>query len=243
MAVVSDPTPTRRGPRPARTVSGRPLSPTRAGLLETLEAQPQATSIPALVALTGLHANTLRDHLDGLLRSGLVARRPAEVKGPGRQGWLYEAVHRDADAGSTYAGLAATLAAMVVRTSPDPAGEASRAGVAWGQRLAREATDAGSAAGEASRGKAGTDVIARRKVVGLFAEMGFAPETDDDATVVRLTRCPLLEAAHQQPDVVCSVHLGIARGALELYGADPGGAELLPFAEPGACLLHLAPSC
>jgi len=69
--------------------------------------------------------------------------------------------------------------------------------------------------------------------------MGFAPEPDHDATEVRLTRCPLLEAAHQQPDIVCSVHLGIAEGALETYGAGTEGLELLPFHEPGACLLRL----
>jgi predicted ArsR family transcriptional regulator len=77
-------------------------------------------------------------------------------------------------------------------------------------------------------------------VVELLDHMGFEPRTDATARSVRLTRCPLLEAAHQYPDVVCGVHLGLARGALEQYGADPAGAELLPFVEPGACRLHLA---
>jgi predicted ArsR family transcriptional regulator len=49
----------------------------------------------------------------------------------------------------------------------------------------------------------------------------------------------LLEAAHKYPEVVCGVHLGIVRGALAQYGADSEGTALLPFAEPGACLLHL----
>ena len=66
-----------------------------------------------------------------------------------------------------------------------------------------------------------------------------APQADARSSVVRLTRCPLLEAAHKYPDVVCGVHLGLAEGALEEYGADPEGTELLPFAEPGACRLHL----
>jgi len=230
--------PARRGPRPARTASGRPLSATRAALLETLEAQPEPTSVPALVTLTGLHTNTVREHLDGLLRSGHVARRRAPANGRGRQAWLYEAVRRVPGTGSEYAGLAATLATIVVRSSPEPTEEASRAGVEWGQRLARETPDP---PGVDTAAPADAQVVARRKVVGLFDELGFAPEADDDAGAVRLTRCPLLEAAHQQPDVVCSVHLGIVRGALETYGGDPSGAELVPFAEPGACLLHLAP--
>ncbi|HYF74339.1 MAG TPA: transcriptional regulator [Nocardioides sp.] len=233
--------PPRRGPRPPRTAAGRPLSATRKALLETLEAQPEATSIPALVTLTGLHTNTVREHLDGLLRSGHVSRRPAAANGRGRPGWLYEAVRRDPGAGAEYAGLAATLAALVVRSSPDPAAEAARAGVDWGHRMARESPDP-LGAGEAGAAEtADPEVVARRKVVALFDEMGFAPEADDDAGEARLTRCPLLEAAHQQPEVVCSVHLGIVRGALETYGGDPSGAALVPFAEPGACLLHLAP--
>jgi hypothetical protein len=35
------------------------------------------------------------------------------------------------------------------------------------------------------------------------------------------------------------VHLGIVRGALTEYGADPAGSALVPFAEPGACRLVL----
>jgi predicted ArsR family transcriptional regulator len=76
-------------------------------------------------------------------------------------------------------------------------------------------------------------------VVSLLDAVGFAPQPDARSSTVRLTRCPLLEAAHKHPDVVCGVHLGLARGALEEYGADPDGTELLPFAEPGACRLHL----
>jgi predicted ArsR family transcriptional regulator len=77
-------------------------------------------------------------------------------------------------------------------------------------------------------------------VVSLFDDLGFAPESDGRASTVRLTRCPLLEAARRYPDVVCAVHLGLTRGALEEYGADTEGARLLPFAEPGACVLHLS---
>jgi hypothetical protein len=35
------------------------------------------------------------------------------------------------------------------------------------------------------------------------------------------------------------VHLGIVRGALDRLGGDPEPTALLPFAEPGACRLHL----
>ena len=57
--------------------------------------------------------------------------------------------------------------------------------------------------------------------------MGFDPQVAPTPTpptpTVRLTRCPLLDAAEQYPDVVCGVHLGIAKGALTEYDADDSG--------------------
>ena len=131
--------------------------------------------------------------------------------------------------GSEYAGLASALAATIIRTNADPAQVATIAGEEWGRELAeaRGAVPLGAAA-------------ARDQVVALLDTLGFAPEggtASNDA--VRLTRCPLLQAAHRHPEVVCAVHLGIVRGALQEYGADPTGSDLLPFAEPGACLLVL----
>lgn len=217
------------GPRPGSGRSPKPLSRSRGALLQTLQAQTEPTTLAALVAASGLHANTVREHLDGLMHDGLANRHSETPSGRGRPAWLYEATGRDASAVSEYAGLAAALAATIQRTSASPTEDAVTAGLEWGHELARErgARPAPSA------------VAARREVVLLLDEVGFAPQADARSSVVRLTRCPLLEAAHKYPEVVCGVHLGIAQGALEEYGADPDGTELLPFDEPGACRLHL----
>lgn len=196
-----------------------------------MQAQPEPTSLPALVATTGLHVNTVREHLDGLRHAGLVRRTQAPASGRGRPRWLYEATPQSHDdPRPEYAGLAAALAAVIVRTSPDPEAEARTAGAGWGRRLAADTTEPVDGPDDA-----------RRRVAEIFDDMGFAPEADAENRELRLTRCPLLEAAHQQPGVVCSVHLGIAQGALEAYDAPTDGLELLPFVEPGACLLRLAP--
>jgi predicted ArsR family transcriptional regulator len=76
-------------------------------------------------------------------------------------------------------------------------------------------------------------------VVALLGTLGFDPEPDQRHQRVRLRQCPLLEAAVEQPEVVCSVHLGLVRGALDTWGTSAEETSLLPFAEPGACLLHL----
>jgi predicted ArsR family transcriptional regulator len=205
------------------------MSPSRARILDLLSAQPEPTTLAALVSATGLHANTVREHLDALHHDGLVERSREHGGGRGRPAWRYAATGASAGT-SEYAGLAAALAAAVERTSPDPAADARIAGTAWGRDLARSH----------GRPASGSAAAARREVVDLLAEIGFEPRTDDRATTVRLTRCPLLEAAHRSPEVVCGVHLGLVSGALEEYGTDPEGTDLEPFAEPGACLLHLA---
>jgi predicted ArsR family transcriptional regulator len=213
----------RVGPRPAALT--RPLSASRSAILEHLRAQPEPVTQAALVRVTGLHANTVREHCDALVRAGLARRERAEPSGRGRPAWLYDAT--TGAASSEYAGLAAALAGSIARRSRHPAEDATAAGEAWGHELARDRT-------EGATDPAG----AGRAVLALLDDLGFAPDQDPvTASRVRLRRCPLLAAAHRHPVVVCGVHLGLVRGALEEHGADPAGSELVPFAEPGACLL------
>ncbi len=217
------------GPRRG-AAAARPLSATPAAILEMLRDQPEPLTQAALVRVTGLHANTVREHLETLVRRGLVARSRAEPEGRGRPAWLYELTAEQAET-SEYAGLAAALAAAIARTSATPGEDATLAGEEWGRELAR------------NRGAApSSPEAARDHVVALLGDLGFQPEREaSDPTAVRLTRCPLLEAAHRHPEVVCGVHLGIVRGALEEYGADPAGSDLVPFSEPGACRLVVPP--
>ena len=215
--------------RPAATA--RRLAPTRAGLLGALEAQAEPTTLAALAEATGLHPNTVRHHLEALEGDGLVERRRAPSIGRGRPAWLY-AVTDSTGAAREYAGLAASLARAIHRSSPRPREDAAAAGEDWGRELARDH-------GPAERAGDDHDARARRSVVAMLDDIGFAPESDAAATEVRLTRCPLLEAAHEHPEIVCSVHLGLVRGALAAYDAPAADVALLPFAEPGACRLSM----
>jgi predicted ArsR family transcriptional regulator len=213
------------GPAPA-AIRGRRMSAARASVLEMLQAQSEPTTLAALARSAGLHPNSVREHLEALVAGGLATRSPARPSGRGRPAWLYQATDADPEGPSEYAGLASALAEAIHHRSPAPAEDALAAGRRWGQDLAHRR---GATAGR----------TARHEVVSLLDDLGFAPEADRRAATVRLTRCPLLEAAHRYPDVVCAVHLGLTRGALEEYGTDAESVRLLPFAEPGACLLHL----
>ncbi|MEP7331903.1 MAG: helix-turn-helix domain-containing protein [Terracoccus sp.] len=218
------------GPLPALpTTAPGTTSRSRARVLAVLTQTPEPLSLAALSDATSLHVNTLREHLDALQQQGLVSRALAEPHGRGRPAWLYTAARAAAPNGvREYAGLASALADSIRRHSPDPAGEGREAGQSWGRDLAeRQGPPPGPGA-----------VAARRHVVGLLDDLGFAPETTRRVTSVRLTRCPLLDAASANPEVVCSVHRGIVEGALSLWGsAEP--VTLLAFSEPGACRLRL----
>jgi predicted ArsR family transcriptional regulator len=217
-------------PAGPRAGSGqRPLAQAPRRLLTLLADQPEPLTLAAVARATGLHPNTVREHLDTLVRRGLVSRSKAAAIGRGRPAWRYAAVATDVET-PEYSGLASALAGVIARTSPSPAEDAAIAGEEWGRDLVR------------GRGGGGTSEDARDSVVEMLDDLGFAPTADpDEPSRIRLTRCPLLEAAHRHPEVVCAVHLGIVRGALASQGADPTGTELRPFAEPGACVLVVPP--
>lgn len=218
------------GPSPTRyDATHVPLSAERSRVLEELQRSGAATTVDELATRLDMHANTARKHLDGLAERGLVTRTAAAVTGRGRPAWSYAAAlgspepdHRVRD----YAGLATALAGHISRTSTDAEADARSAGEAWGRTLTNGLP-------------AGSPAFARRTVVDLLEELGFDPAANARVTTVRLRRCPLLDAARAQPDIVCPVHLGIVRGALAELGGEPARAVLLPFAEPGACRLHL----
>jgi predicted ArsR family transcriptional regulator len=202
-------------------------------VLDLLRRHPGPVGVGEIAREAGLHENTVREHFEGLLAARLVRRERAPAVGRGRPAWLYAArPPQQAAIVRDYTALASVLAGIVARTATDPEREAAAAGADWGRALASDLPpepDADSA---------------RRRVVQLFTELGFAPETDDDAHTVHLTRCPLLDVAREHPGVVCSIHRGVASSALDALGAadDAAVVRVTPFAGPGYCLLHLGAS-
>ena len=222
--------PSDRSPaRTRRTSFGRPLSPTRLRILELLEAQSAPATIAAVTRACGLHENTVRAHLEDLLRDGYLSRERAVSEGRGRPAWLWEA--KKPIEHSPYASLASALATVLHETSAHPVQDAVGAGKVWGRELTlkQQGEHHGDRPAEA----------ARSHVVDMLEEVGFAPEPDASNEHVVLTRCPLIEAASKHPDIVCGVHLGIIRGAFAEMGLDGSSSTLLPFSAPGQCALHL----
>jgi predicted ArsR family transcriptional regulator len=208
------------------------MSSARARVYEELRRSGEPSTVAAMARAVGAHRNTVREHLDALVTSGLVERAKDSGSRLGRPPSTYAVVSGAAEPDvrtRDYVALATALAGQIAVSSADPEAEAVTAGEPWGRRLAAPLPVSGTAA-------------ARRSVVALLDDLGFEPTADRRSTTIRLTRCPLLEAARARPDVVCSVHLGLVRGVLTALGGNPAGARLLPFSEPGACRLDLSPT-
>ena len=250
MKIIRQGTDTQHGPLPSLAQRHRTrLTPAQSAILDHLVDQPDPCTVTALAGLMHQHPNTVREHLDALVSAGAATRTASPTTGRGRPAWLYAATAESklSEDAHEYAGLAAALAGHIARTSANPAADADAAGMEWGRDLIRSAMATGDAPDPDTTGDdapspdsaRSADLRARRRVVALFNELGFSPDADQDASVVRLRRCPLLAAAHQHPEVVCGVHLGLVQGALTELGAPSQDLLLRPFAEQGACVLHL----
>src|SRR5689334_8378752 len=123
-----------RGPAPTQTAAPYPaVSPTPGVILAILEQQPSPMTLAALSRATPLHVNTLRGQLAELEAHGRVRRHRATPVGRGRPAWLYEAtVPPDTTSVVGYADLAAALADVINRHSPDPRADGIAAGEEWG---------------------------------------------------------------------------------------------------------------
>lgn len=227
------------GPQPARTDRPRTAA---LRVLRVLAGADGPLTIAELTEALGGHPNTVRAQLDHLVADGYAGSSPQPTPGRGRpaQGFIATLAGRQVAGSSDAAddrGALLDAVADLVADGPDPRAAALALGRAWGARLGAEATDSplarpttpglveGSTHPEASTGSA-IDLAV------LLARQGFTPERHPDG--LRLLTCPLLAAAGRHPEVVCTIHQGLIEAAAS------GPVRLLPFAEPGACLVVLA---
>nr|WP_240901625.1 helix-turn-helix domain-containing protein [Arthrobacter silviterrae] len=226
-----------RGPRPGGTEPVAPISKARAAVLERLRAAEGTLSVESLAEQSGQHANTVREHLDALVDSGFATRTAAARAGRGRPASLYAAAMPETRPAG-YAALAAALARHIAATSSDPAAAGDLAGRQWAHVMSESLAAPPAAVGAAGPSKR-AQLKVRRRVADELRDAGFGIDGNADATDFRLTTCPIVAAARENPDVVCAVHLGLVKGLLEGSGIPEDGVELVPFAGPGVCTLHL----
>lgn len=198
-------------------------------VLRAIADAPGASTLEDLAQVTGLHVNTLRTHLATLLAARRISRSPVRAGGRGRPRWGY------AVRPGEHAALARALVAGLVGLEEGQAEQAAlRGGRVWGRQVV---DDLGVG-----------ELVPRERARAVLAHTGFAPEDGPDGPgadpPLRLTRCPIIDAAREHPEVVCRVHQGMLEGALEeapdaRETPDAPGVALRPFAEPGACWVLL----
>lgn len=233
------------GPLPTTQVSRRVthLSVARAKILKFLHDNDQSCTVTSLSTLTHQHPNTIREHLEALVDDGLAMKLRTPTQLRGRPAWLYQRTSEsDSDPRAhEYADLACALAGQIAQSSAHPRADAIAAGRRWGHELVKKSPAIAGATTELEVEPSSSAI--NLELLALLSELGFAPSADPDLNVIQLRRCPLLEAAHRYPEVICAVHLGVIRGALHELGAGADrveGVDLHAFSEPGACRLELS---
>ncbi len=201
----------------------------RVALLGVLQDSAEALDATQLAARVGLHVNTVRSHLRLLERAGLVVRSTEPRSEPGRPRVLYAAAAPDSDEGERYGLMAKMLASYIAANVADPASAAEETGRQWGRHL-------GPPSAPFTRT---SEEQARRVILQLMDELGFAPRYGEDPSELELRHCPFRDVAEAHPEVACSLHLGLLRGALEDLGTDLAVIDLIPFVDPDRCVAHV----
>lgn len=212
------------------------LSSRRRAVLEAVRAAEGPVGVAEVAGRLGVHPNTVRFHLDALAAHGHVERSVEEPSGPGRPRTVY-ATGAGMDRGGVrrYRLLSRILLGQLASTGPDAEAAATDAGRAWGRYLVEQVPP--------FRRPTAEEAVAR--VGSMLADLGFDPQLPADGAPpdrVRLRHCPFLELAEEYGTIVCPLHLGLMQGALAELDAPVEATRLEPFAEPGACVAHLARS-
>jgi predicted ArsR family transcriptional regulator len=195
---------------------------TRYAIYLELARSPRPLSTSDVAESLGLHANTVRPHLERMRDVGLLESRPDTSGAVGRPQKLY---NLSPEAPSL--GLEPPVFPMLARMLLSMAAEAG---------LDREvAADAGRDEGRRLAHRSPTVAPCADAAVRMLDELGFDPARidDDGVTTVAFTHCPFADLAESQPDLVCSLH----RGLLDGFVAEIGGAEVVSFND----LAHRSP--
>ena len=176
----------------------------------------------------GLHANTVRPHLERMREVGLLDVETDTRGQVGRPQHRYSLAGDAPSLGlepSAFRMLARMLAGVAAKADLDP----------------DDVADVGRLQGRAdAAGHQGTLGCAAALVREL-SDLGFDPATvtDGNATTIVFTHCPFLELAQVFPELVCHLHRGIVEGFVEAKG----GGDVTAFAtlaDRDPCRVELA---
>jgi predicted ArsR family transcriptional regulator len=177
---------------------------TRYSMYEELSGSTRGLTAAELADRLGLHANTVRLHLERLREAKLVTVEPVHRGNVGRPQHVYSLAPGAPGLGfdpPSHTLLAVLLATLAERVGAD-ATEATAAGRSWGIET-----------GKRTRSKSCVKALA-----GELERLGFEPVTSSQGTEIAFSRCPFRELAEAFPELVCNLHRGICEGVVETVG-------------------------
>jgi len=178
--------------------------PTRHGVFRYVADAGVPVDVAELTAHFGLNHNAIRQHLAKLVDANLVVESAAAPSGRGRPRLLY-ALDPSAESRWGVTGPYERLAMLlteVVRSGDAPEIVGRRAGLR--QRLGhREVSNVPA--------EAFAEVMSRQGFDPVVVQRGEDIE-------ITLQTCPFASAVLTDPDTVCELHLGLARGVAEAVG-------------------------
>jgi predicted ArsR family transcriptional regulator len=182
------------------TTQARALAGTsRRAILDYLVAAGRAVDVSELTAHVELNHNAIRKHLALLVEAGFVTEDTEERHARGRPRLLYRAAQQQGGTPSPYQRVAVLLArALATGNSPEAIGR-----------------EAGPNRPTPQNAVAPVEALAES-----LAHDGFEPavERRPGRTDIVLRACPFVDAARENPDVVCRLHLGIAEATAAAIG-------------------------
>ncbi|HSO96254.1 MAG TPA: helix-turn-helix domain-containing protein [Acidimicrobiia bacterium] len=204
---------------------------TRYAVYRELASSPSALSAPDLAERLGVHANTVRLHLERLRDASLVDAEAVHRGTVGRPQHLYFLAPGAPSLGfdpPAHALLAGLLAALAEQVGADPT-DAADTGHAWGAE-----------AGHRTRSRSCV-----RALTGELERLGFEPAeaagdgTSEGAVRIDFLHCPFRELAEAYPELVCNLHRGLCEGLVD----EVGGGSVEEFAtlyDPEPCHVTVA---
>lgn len=184
----------------------------RVEILHLVQDHPERT-IAELVASTGLHPNTVREHLQRLIDDGYVVAATEHRTTRGRPRVLYSAadgvVARSA-VQRRRVRAAAERGDLMRRVIPGPVPELDTAALHQIDALVEDLVDA-----------------------------GFDPLVDEDELTVELTPCAHASAQAAHREVLCSVHLGIMQSVLSAATGPLSVDGMRSSCDPRECVVQL----
>lgn len=192
----------------------------RTRIQAVIETAAQPVTVEMIVEATGLHANTVRGHLDVLLAGEVISREPADSPGRGRPRWLYRAASPKA---SPFQFLAQALTVQLTRA--DSAEFAEEAAVRWAQAL----PDLPVAASPDEAVAETTEALNR---------LGFDAIASPVGDAISVSGCPYADLVDDNP-VICDIHTALIVRLLDQTGQPVTLESMDVWARKGMCVARL----